>query len=50
MTRIIDLDEGICSVELLQDTAEFFALSARQAHAIIHKVAEVSRTWRAVAE
>ncbi len=50
MTRIIDLDEGICSVELLQDTAEFFALSARQARAIIHKVAEVSRTWRAVAE
>lgn len=50
LTTNIDLDEGTCSVELLQDTAEFFALGARQARAIIREVAEVSRTWRAVAE
>lgn len=50
LTTNIDLDEGTCSVELLQDTAGFFALGARQARAIIREVAEVSRTWRAVAE
>ena len=45
----IDLDEGTCSVELLQDTAEFFGLGIRQARRIIREVAEASRTWRAVA-
>lgn len=45
----IDLDEGTCSVELLQDTAEFFGIGARLARAIIREVAEASRTWRAVA-
>jgi serine/threonine-protein kinase HipA len=49
LTTNIDLDEGTCSVELLQDTAEFFGLGARQARAIIREVAEVSRTWQAVA-
>ena len=50
LTTNIDLDEGTCSVELLQDTAEFFGLGARQARAIIREVAEASRTWRTVAE
>ncbi len=49
LTTNIDLDEGTCSVELLQDTAEFFGLGARQAHAIIREVAEATSTWRAVA-
>ena len=45
----IDLDEGTCSVELLQETAEYFGLGTRQARTIIHEVAEVTRTWQAVA-
>ena len=50
LTTNIDLDEGTCSVELLQETAGFFGLGARQARAIIREVAEVSRNWRKVAE
>jgi len=50
LTTNIDLDEGTCSVELLQETAGYFGLGDRQARAIIREVAEVSRTWRAVAE
>ncbi len=49
LTTNIDLDEGTCSVGLLQDTAEFFGLGVRQARAIIREVAEVSRTWHTVA-
>lgn len=45
----IDLDEGTCSVELLQETAEFFGLDSGQARTIIREVAEVTRTWQAVA-
>jgi serine/threonine-protein kinase HipA len=45
----IDLDEGTCSVELLQETAEYFGLGAMQARTIIRAVAEVTRTWQAVA-
>ena len=50
LTTNIDLDEGTCSVELLQETAGYFGLGDRQARAIIREVAEVSRTWRVVAE
>ena len=45
----IDLDEGTCSVELLQETAENFGLGTRQARTIIREVAEATRTWQAVA-
>ena len=45
----IDLDEGTCSVELLQETPEYFGLGTRQARTIIREVAEVTRTWQAVA-
>lgn len=45
----IDLDEGTCSVALLQETAGYFGLDRRQACAMIRAVAEVTRTWRAVA-
>jgi serine/threonine-protein kinase HipA len=45
----IDLDEGTCSVELLQETAEYFGLSTRQARTIIREVADATRTWKAVA-
>lgn len=49
LTTNIDLDEGTCSVDLLQETAEFFGLSSGQACTIIREVAEVTRTWQAVA-
>lgn len=49
LTMNIDLDEGTCSVELLQEAAEYFGLIAEQARTIIREVAEVTRTWQAVA-
>jgi serine/threonine-protein kinase HipA len=49
LTTNIDLDEGTCSVELLQETAEYFGLGAGHARTIIREVAEVTRTWQAVA-
>lgn len=49
LTTNIDLDEGTCSVELLQETAEYFGFGTRRAGTIIREVAEVTRTWRAVA-
>ena len=49
LTTNIDLDEGTCSVELLQEAAEYFGLVAEQARMIIREVAEVTRTWQAIA-
>lgn len=49
LTTNIDLDEGTCSVDLLQSSAEFFGLTLKQACDIIRAVAEVTRTWQAVA-
>ena len=50
LTTNIDLDEGTCSVELLETAAEFFGLSLKQARATIREVADVTRTWQAVAQ
>ena len=50
LTTNINLDEGTCSVELLQETAGYFGLGDRQACTIIREVAEVTRSWQAVAE
>lgn len=49
LTTNIDLDEGTCSVELLQETAGYFGLGDRQSCTIIREVAEVTRTWQVVA-
>jgi len=49
LTTNIDLDEGTCSVELLQETAGYFGLGDRQSCTIIREVAEVTCTWQAVA-
>ncbi|QFY89757.1 type II toxin-antitoxin system HipA family toxin [Magnetovirga frankeli] len=49
LTTNIDLDEGTCSVELLQETAGYFGLGDVQACTIIREVAEVTRTWQTVA-
>jgi serine/threonine-protein kinase HipA len=50
LTTNIDLDEGTCSVELLEGAAEFFGLSLKQARATIREVANVTRTWQSVAQ
>jgi len=50
LTTNIDLDEGTCSVGLLENAAEFFGLSLKQARATIREVAEVTRMWQAVAQ
>jgi serine/threonine-protein kinase HipA len=50
LTTNIDLDEGTCSVDLLENTAGFFGLSLKQARAAIREVADVTRTWQAVAQ
>lgn len=46
----IDLDEGTCSVELLEESAEYFGLGLKAARAVIREVAEATRAWQSVAE
>ncbi|QIB66875.1 type II toxin-antitoxin system HipA family toxin [Kineobactrum salinum] len=50
LTTNIDLDEGTCSVELLEEASEYFGLSLKAARVVIHEVAEATRTWQSVAE
>jgi len=49
LTTNIDLDDGTCSIDLLEAAAEFFGLSLVQARAIIKQVASVTATWRSAA-
>src|SRR3546814_1443438 len=46
LTTNIDLDEGTCSLDLLEAASAFFALTLPQARAIIKEVAVVTATWR----
>lgn len=50
LTTNIDLEEGTCSIDLLESSAGFFGLSLAQARAIIKEVAAVTTTWRATAK
>jgi serine/threonine-protein kinase HipA len=50
LTTNIDLDEGTCSLELLEAASEFFGLTLLQARAIIKEVATVTATWRETAK
>ncbi|MER9963322.1 type II toxin-antitoxin system HipA family toxin [Mesorhizobium sp. M0045] len=50
LTTNIDLDEGTCSLDLLETAAGFFALTLPQARTIIKEVAVVTSTWRDVAK
>jgi len=50
LTTNIDLDEGTCSLDLLEAAAEFFALTLAQAREIIRQVADATSTWREVAK
>ena len=45
----IDLDEATCSIDLLEDSAEYYGLSLKQARSIIKEVSQVTRDWRHVA-
>lgn len=46
LTTHIDLDEGTCSVDLLESACGYFGLTLKQARGIIHEVALVTATWR----
>ncbi|WP_430469302.1 type II toxin-antitoxin system HipA family toxin [Thalassospira lucentensis] len=46
----IDLDEATCSLDLLEEASEYFALSLSQARTIIKEVASVTATWRDTAK
>jgi serine/threonine-protein kinase HipA len=50
LTTNIDLDEGTCSLDLLEQASEYFALTLAQARAIIKEVATVTATWRETAK
>lgn len=45
----IDLDEGTCSLDLVESAAEYFGLGREAARVIIAEVARVTSTWRDVA-
>ena len=49
LTTNIDLDEGTCSIDLLEEAAEYFGLGLAPARRIIKDVATVTATWREVA-
>jgi serine/threonine-protein kinase HipA len=49
LTTNINLDEGTCSLDLLEAAAGYFSLSLAAARAIIKEVAMVTATWRDVA-
>jgi serine/threonine-protein kinase HipA len=49
LTTNIDLDEGTCSLDLLEAAAGFFALTLAQARTMIKEVAAVTAAWRDVA-
>ena len=46
LTTSIDLDEGTCSVDLLEAASEYFALTPIQARSMIREVATLTATWR----
>jgi serine/threonine-protein kinase HipA len=50
LTTNINLDEGTCSVDLLEEASEFFSLTLPQARAIIKEVATVTARWREIAK
>lgn len=45
LTTNIDLEEGTCSIDLLESATGFFGLSLAEARAIIKEVASVTATW-----
>lgn len=49
LTTNIDLDDGTCSIDLLEQASAYFALTLTRARAIIKEVATATATWREVA-
>lgn len=49
LTTNIDLDEGTCSLDLLEQAVEYFGLGLSPAREIIKEVATAAATWRDVA-
>lgn len=49
LTTNIDLDEGTCSIDLLESVCGYFGLTLPQARSIIREVAGATSTWRDVA-
>jgi serine/threonine-protein kinase HipA len=49
LTTNINLDEGTCSLDVLEEAAEYFGLGLPQARAIIKGVATATAKWRDVA-
>lgn len=49
LTTNIDLDEGTCSIDLLEAASGYFGLGLAAARAIIKEVAVVTATWRETA-
>jgi serine/threonine-protein kinase HipA len=49
LTTNINLDEGTCSLDVLEEAAEYFGLGLPQARAIIKGVATTTAKWRDVA-
>ncbi len=49
LTTNIDLDDGTCSLDLLEQASEYFALTLAQARVIIKDVATVTSKWRETA-
>ncbi|MCZ8282157.1 MAG: type II toxin-antitoxin system HipA family toxin [Aquidulcibacter sp.] len=45
----IDLDEATCSLDLLESACGYFGLGLKEARLIIREVAQVTRSWRAIA-
>lgn len=50
LTTNIDLDEGTCSLDLLEAASGYFALTLAQARVVIKEVASVTATWRDTAK
>jgi serine/threonine-protein kinase HipA len=49
LTTNIDLDEGTCSLDLVEGVADYFSLSLAKARAVIREVAAATAGWRLVA-
>ena len=50
LTTNIDLDEGTCSLDLLEAVSGYFALTLAQARPITNEVATVTVIWRDIAK
>ena len=45
----IDLDDGTCSIDLLEEAADYFGLALAAARTILKDVATATSSWRAIA-